>query len=105
MHAADCAFASIEGNIRLGDDRVESVLLELVLTKGPGEEATTILFDIEVDDERPVDSGFREDQSVTPEIELGIGPSAKTVAWSLSSSRSLGVESTSENDKISAVVR
>ena len=69
VHAPHGAFTSIEGDVRLGDDRFEPVLLELVLAKRTGEEPAIVLFEIEVDDECALELGLREDHCVTPVID------------------------------------
>ena len=54
-------FLQIEGEVRLGDDRLESVRLEFVLAKGAREEAPGVFPALEVDDECAPQLGFGKD--------------------------------------------
>src|SRR4029453_4703333 len=61
MHAPHRAFFLAEDNVGLRDDRLQAVIGELALTEGPGEEPTTILAAIQIDEEGALQSAFRED--------------------------------------------
>ena len=50
----------VEGDVGLGDDGVEAVILELVLAERTREEAAVVLNSLEVDDKGPKQCRFRK---------------------------------------------
>ena len=60
MHAAQRPLLVVEGHVGLRDHRLQPVVLELVLAEGAGEEPARILAALDVDDERALQLGFRE---------------------------------------------
>src|SRR5882762_539024 len=65
VHAAQGAFFEVERDIALNQARVESVLFEFLLTPRAGKKAATILSWLGIDDVRPAESGFFENQRST----------------------------------------
>jgi hypothetical protein len=51
----------VVGHVRLGDQRLEAVVGELVLAEGAGEEATLVLASLHVEDEGTLELGLGED--------------------------------------------
>ncbi len=69
VHPAQRALAPVEREVRLGDDGLQPVLVELVLAERAGEEAAVVLSALEVDDERSRELGLLEDHCTTPVID------------------------------------
>ena len=64
VHAAQRALGLVEGDVGLGDHRLQPVLRELVLAEGAGEEPAVVLPALEVDDERALQLRLGEDHWV-----------------------------------------
>jgi hypothetical protein len=63
VHPAQSALSFVESNVPLSDDRLQPMFLELILTKGTAKETSGILFPVNINDERALQSGFGEDHS------------------------------------------
>jgi hypothetical protein len=61
MHAAQCAYFMVEGDIGLGNERLQPVSLKLVLAKGACEKPAAVLSAFEINDVGAFELGFRED--------------------------------------------
>jgi hypothetical protein len=52
VHPPQRALCDVEGDVPLGDDRIQAMLFELVLTEGPCEETPLVLQHLELDHKR-----------------------------------------------------
>src|SRR5438477_11513 len=66
MHPTQRALAIVEGDVGLRDQRLQSVLGELVLAKRPREEPSAVLARLDVDDECASELRFLKDHSFSP---------------------------------------
>src|SRR5262245_23048931 len=60
MHAAQCAAATIVGNVALDKAAGQSMRGEFLDAEAAREKAPLIFMSLEVDDENPIEAGFRE---------------------------------------------
>src|SRR5262249_54410042 len=65
VHAAERAALAVVGKVRLGDQRLQALRLELVLAEGAGKEAPRILATLELDHERALELRLLEDHEVS----------------------------------------
>src|SRR5438094_2302590 len=64
VHPAQCALLLIESDVGLGDERIEPVLSKLPLAEHAREEASIVLAEIQVEDERTLELCLDEDHDL-----------------------------------------
>src|SRR6267143_353453 len=74
VHPAQRALPLVVGDVRLRDHRLEAVLGELLLTKGPCEEATVVVAPLQIEDECALQLGLGEDHGPSRSAAMRLMP-------------------------------
>ena len=85
VHAAHGACDAVEGDVRLGDHRLEAVVGELVLAERAREVPTVVLTPLELDHERSGQRGLLEDHRARPGDQVPTAPTLDRQRRSVSS--------------------
>src|SRR5262245_33308718 len=77
MQATHGALFSIRGNARLGNDRLQAVLIKLPLAKAAGKETSFVIASLQLDDEGAFEPGLGENHERPHSAACDCGVRAK----------------------------